>query len=76
MSVAPEKDFLEKLGRNIKARRELLGITQTELAKRCDRDRQNINRIEKGNINISIGYLKLIANNLDITLSELLNDLE
>lgn len=75
MSVTPEKEFLERLGNSIKNRREAIGITQTELAKRCDKDRQNINRIEKGNINISIGYLKIIAENLGITLSELLKDM-
>ena len=75
MSVTPNKSFLEQLGENIKKRREELGISQSELAKRCDRDRQNINRIEKGNVNVSIGYLKIIAENLDMKLAELLENI-
>ena len=76
MSVTPNKIFLKQLGDKIKKRRDVLGITQSELAKRCDRDRQNINRIEKGNVNLSIGYLKIIAENLEMKLSELLENLE
>lgn len=65
--------FLKNLGQRITRLRESKGISQTELALQCDKDRQSINRLEKGNVNPSIFYLKQIADALEIPTMELLN---
>jgi transcriptional regulator with XRE-family HTH domain len=63
--------FLKKLGKNIVRLREKAGLSQTELALRCDKDRQNLNRLEKGRINASAFYLSEIATELKVPLKEL-----
>lgn len=63
--------FLKKLGKHIAQLREKAGITQTELALRCDKDRQSLNRLEKGRINPSAFYLLEIATELDVPLKDL-----
>jgi len=65
--------FLKNLGKRIAYLREAKGFNQAELALECDKDRQSINRLEKGNINPSTFYLLQIAKALDVTLSELFN---
>lgn len=65
--------FLKKLGKHITRLREHAGLSQTELALRCDKDRQSLNRLEKGKINPSVYYLSEIATELNITLKELLD---
>jgi putative transcriptional regulator len=63
--------FLKKLGDNISRIRQEKGLSQSELALRCDKDRQSLNRLEKGKINPSIFYLLEIATELDVELREL-----
>jgi len=65
-------EFLKKLGNNVVRIREQAGLNQTELAMRCNKDRQSINRLEKGNINPSAYYLFELAEELKIPLSDLL----
>ena len=65
--------FLKKLGRNVARLREEAGLSQTELALRCDKDRQNLNRLEKGRINPSAYYLSEIAAELNLSTKELLD---
>ncbi|MGF2413519.1 MAG: helix-turn-helix domain-containing protein, partial [Ferruginibacter sp.] len=62
--------FQKKLGKNISRLREKAGLSQTELALRCDKDRQSLNRLEKGRINPSAYYLSQLAEELDIPLKE------
>lgn len=61
--------FLKKLGKNITKLREKAGLSQTELALRCNKDRQSLNRLEKGRINPSAFYLSEIAAELNIPIS-------
>jgi putative transcriptional regulator len=65
--------YLKKLGKNITRLRELSGISQTELALRCDKDKQSLNRLEKGRINPSIFYLLEIAIELKVPVKELID---
>ena len=65
--------FLKKLGENIARLREKAGLSQTELALRCDKDRQSLNRLEKGRINPSAFYLLEIATELQVPVKELFN---
>ena len=68
-----KEDFLKKLGLRIAELRADLKLTQNELGLRCDKDKQNINRLEKGKINPSIYYLKQISEALEVSLGELLD---
>ena len=65
--------FLKKLGRNVARLREEAGLSQTELALRCDKDRQSLNRLEKGRINPSVFYLQQLAEELKIPVKDLLD---
>ena len=69
-------NFLKNLGKRIAYLREKNGLNQTELGIECDKDRQSINRLEKGNVNPSIFYLYQIAQALKVTLAELLDSKE
>lgn len=64
--------FLKKLGQRIAAVRKQHGLSQAELARKCDKDRQSINRLEQGNINPSAFYLHQLAQELGIPLAVLL----
>lgn len=65
--------FLKKLGENIARLRDNAGLSQTELALRCDKDRQSLNRLEKGRINPSAFYLHELSTELKIPLKDLLD---
>lgn len=63
--------LLQQIGKKVTYYRKLAGLSQTELALRLDKDRQNVNRIEKGGINISVSALAEVAKELDIPLKAL-----
>jgi len=70
-----QDDFLKKVGEKIRSVRIERGLTQTDLAFKCnDKDYSQINRLELGKINFSVSYLFLIASALDVTPAELLPD--
>jgi transcriptional regulator with XRE-family HTH domain len=70
--VDTDKDFLIKLGANIKKHRMLFNISQVELANRIGMDKQNLWTIEKGKSNPQILTLVKIAGGIGITLPILL----
>lgn len=74
--VKDDKDFLIKLGKRISDIRKEKGLTQVQLGDKCDIEKPNMNRIEKGGTNPTILTLKKICKELDISLDELLSDLE
>jgi len=66
--------FLLKVGQKIRECRLKKGLTQTELAFKCnDIDYSQINRVELGKVNFSISFLNLVADALEINPEELLN---
>ncbi len=68
-----KNNFLKKLGDRIAFLRERNGLNQTQLANECDKDRQSINRLEKGNVNPSAYYLFQIAQALKVPIKDLLD---
>jgi putative transcriptional regulator len=64
--------FLKKLGKNIARLREEAGLNQTDFAFKLDKDRQSMNRVEKGRTNPSIYFLHEIAKELNVSLADLL----
>ena len=65
--------FLKKLGGHVATLRKEKGISQSELARLCEKDRQSIYKLENGDFNASLYYLSEIAKGLNVTLSELVN---
>ena len=63
--------FLDVFGQRIKALRKQQGFTQLDLAERTQMDVRQIQRIEAGDINTSIGNAYLIAEGLGISVPEL-----
>jgi transcriptional regulator with XRE-family HTH domain len=66
--------FLKNIGLRIRQIRIQKGMSQENLAFECEyADFSQINRMELGKVNFSISYLKLIAEKLDVPITELLN---
>jgi transcriptional regulator with XRE-family HTH domain len=71
-----DDDFLTKVGQRIREIRTTQGLTQTDLAFRCnDKDYSQINRVELGKVNFSVSYLSLIASALNVEPKDLLGPL-
>jgi transcriptional regulator with XRE-family HTH domain len=64
-----------RIGRNIKAARTRLGVTQSELAEALDIDSVTVSRIETGAQLPSLDRLDQIARSLDVSLASLVSDL-
>ena len=71
MSNEIQKDFLKKLGKQIKKIRTERGLTQTALAHLCGKDSQSLQRVESGNTNPTAWYLQHIAVALNVEVKEL-----
>ena len=68
-----QDDFLKKVGEKVRSVRTEKGLTQSDLAFKCnDKDYSQINRLELGKINFSVSYLYLIATALEVKPSDLL----
>lgn len=65
--------LLKKLGERIVTLREQQGLSQAELGRLAGKDRQSINKVEKGEFNPTIFYLSEIAKALKVKLIELTN---
>lgn len=71
METLDKTVFLVKLGDNIKKIRQEKNINQAELARRCEKDRQAIERIENGKVNPTAYSLYQIAKGLEVNLNRL-----
>ncbi|MEI6628614.1 MAG: helix-turn-helix transcriptional regulator [Alphaproteobacteria bacterium] len=61
---------------NIRRIRLKNGLTQTELAFKCDdKDYFQINRVELGKVNFSVSHFYLIAQALQVKVKEIMPDL-
>lgn len=67
-----KKDELaRKVGKRIVHLREKKGWKQVDLARACEKDKQNIERIESGNTNPTLYTLYEVATALEVQLGEL-----
>ena len=64
------------LGRNIRIKRQLLGIKQTTLANDCQMSQSNLSQIEQGKIIPSFEKLVLLAEKLNASITELGNPVQ
>jgi transcriptional regulator with XRE-family HTH domain len=70
-----EKDITIRFGQRLRDLRTERGHSQEEFADRCGLDRTYISGIERGKRNLSLRNLAVIAEALDLTLSELMDGL-
>lgn len=68
-----QKEFLIKLGNKIREIRLEKGLSQSEVANLCGKERQSYQRVESGNINATVWYLQHIASALKVEVKDLLN---
>jgi len=62
---------VEGYGSKIRERRQLVGLTQVDLAERVGVSRQTINAMESGSYAPSVFLALLVANELDTTVENL-----
>jgi len=70
-----EKNFLRELGYRIREHRQARNWTQADLAQRCDLHRTFIGSVERGERNLSILNLRLIAKVLRVPTAQLVDGL-
>jgi transcriptional regulator with XRE-family HTH domain len=68
-------DIKHKFGGLVRQKRQSLGLTQEEFAKRCGLHRTYISGIERGTRNVALANIEKIARALDIGLGKLFRDL-
>lgn len=73
--MARRQDILARLGARVRDLRKRKGFSQEMLAARCELDRTYIGGIERGERNVAVRNIERIAEALDMTISELLEDL-
>jgi transcriptional regulator with XRE-family HTH domain len=69
-----DKEFLHNVGFRMRDLRLAKHMTQAELGERCGLHRTFIGSVERGERNISILNLRLIAKNLRVRPAELLDE--
>lgn len=69
-----DKKFLQDLGGRLRNLRQAKTMTQAELAAKCRLHRTFIGSVERGERNVSILNLRLIARILRVPLKDLLED--
>ena len=69
-----DQRFLRRIGDRIREQRVAGSLTQDELGKKCDLHRTFIGSVERGERNVSILNLKVIAAALRVSLAELLTE--
>ena len=65
-------DTLARFGRKVRKLRQAKGLSQEAFAAECGMDRTYIGGIERGERNVALRNIELIARTLGITLSELM----
>lgn len=72
--TTPKDVFLKKLGLKLKELRENKGLSQFQLAIEAEIPKNQVGRIERGQINTSVYTLKRISDALEVSLADLLID--
>lgn len=66
-----DRDFLRALGDAVRDRRTALGLTQADLAETCGLHRTFIGSVERGERNLAVLNLRLIARHLRVSVAAL-----
>lgn len=68
-----DEEFLKAFGKHLRKLRKEKGFTQESLAYKADLSLSQIGRIERGEINPTLCTIKLIAENIGISVSQLVD---
>ena len=66
-----ENSLQIKVGKRIRKIRESKGISQQELAAKCNFEKSNMSRLESGRVNSTLATLEKIALALEVNIIEL-----
>lgn len=69
--MSKDPDILIRFGARIRELRKEAGLSQEELAARCQLDRTYIGGIERGERNVSLRNIAVLAEALGVDISEL-----
>lgn len=75
LSMAEQKDILKRFGVRIRELRAAKGLSQEAFAAHCELDRTYVGGIERGERNIALRNIEVIAKALNVTISELMKGL-
>jgi transcriptional regulator with XRE-family HTH domain len=67
-----DEDLYRRLGRMLRTRRRLLGLTQAQVAQRCGTTFQQVQKYESGLTMLSVGRLIRLAEALEVSACSLL----
>ncbi len=70
-----DPDIIEKFGQRVRALRKKAGLSQEAFAAKCGLDRTYIGGIERGERNVALRNLSVIANALGMSMSQLMKGL-
>jgi transcriptional regulator with XRE-family HTH domain len=70
-----KQDILVRFGTRVRQLRSQKGYSQEAFATKCDLDRTYVGGIERGERNVALRNVESIAKALDMTLSELMDEL-
>jgi transcriptional regulator with XRE-family HTH domain len=70
-----DANIAARFGERVRELRKAKGLSQEAFAAACGLDRTYISGIERGRRNVSLRNIEVIANSLDISLSELMKGL-
>ncbi|MEK6408811.1 MAG: helix-turn-helix transcriptional regulator [Acidobacteriota bacterium] len=70
-----KQDILVRFGARVRQLRLQKGYSQEAFATKCDLDRTYVGGIERGERNVALRNVESIAKALDMTLSELMDEL-
>jgi transcriptional regulator with XRE-family HTH domain len=73
--VPRESDILKRFGQRVRALREAQGFSQESFAIHCGLDRTYVGGIERGERNLALRNIEVIAKALGIPISELMKGL-
>lgn len=73
--MADDADILVRFGSRVRALRTQAGFSQEAFAGKCELDRTYVGGIERGERNVSLRNIEVIARALGISLSELMSGL-
>ncbi len=75
MKLKRDADILLRFGQRVRELRKNAGLSQEAFADQCGLDRTYVGGIERGERNLALRNIALIAKTLGISLSELMDDL-
>ena len=73
--MATKADILERFGQHVRQLRKERGFSQEGIAAECGLDRTCFGGIERGERNVALRNIVVIASTLGLSLSELMEDL-